>query len=240
MIWPVRKKDPYTMNTARGLHPRIGDRMDLTLECIRRHYAGEPGNLLAAATTAYEDFFDLFDDFKGFVKFFHFQDLVRPDSDYEKVEYFLPLENFKRLGTPTSKDEYVEYRHNVLKFIELRSVRMVKWVMEGRPRFRFASSALVATLPSSPPSGSYHTRPTHRPCDLRADRGLPRVPARWASCTRAGSRRRQRPRRQSVTGARRNAGGGQRSWTVADPPGVTGRPACKACYGRSFECILRR
>jgi hypothetical protein len=42
MIWPVRTKDRPTMNTARGLRLSIADRMDLTLECIRRHYAGEP------------------------------------------------------------------------------------------------------------------------------------------------------------------------------------------------------
>lgn len=29
------------MNRVRGRHPAIGDRMDLTLECIRRHYVEE-------------------------------------------------------------------------------------------------------------------------------------------------------------------------------------------------------
>jgi hypothetical protein len=43
MIWPVRTKDRTTMNRARGLRLSVGDRMDLTLECIRRHYTGEPG-----------------------------------------------------------------------------------------------------------------------------------------------------------------------------------------------------
>lgn len=46
MFWPVRSKDQPTMNQARGFGPSgrlIGDRMDLTLECIRRHYStGEP------------------------------------------------------------------------------------------------------------------------------------------------------------------------------------------------------
>jgi hypothetical protein len=43
---------------------RIADRMDLTLECIRRHYAGEPGSPLSDVTTNYADFFKLFGTFK--------------------------------------------------------------------------------------------------------------------------------------------------------------------------------
>ena len=49
----------------------LGDRMDLILDCIRRHYAGEPENPLPDVTNAYKDFFELFRDFKGFVEFFH-------------------------------------------------------------------------------------------------------------------------------------------------------------------------
>ena len=44
MIWPVRGIHLPTLNTARGLRKSIADRMDLTLECIRRHYAKEPGS----------------------------------------------------------------------------------------------------------------------------------------------------------------------------------------------------
>ncbi|MGO4859557.1 hypothetical protein AB4074_19940 [Arthrobacter sp. 2MCAF14] len=44
------------MDTARGFGPSgrlIGDRMDLTLECIRRHYTGEPESPLASVLNAY-------------------------------------------------------------------------------------------------------------------------------------------------------------------------------------------
>jgi hypothetical protein len=41
MIWPVRTTDYWTMNRARGARLVIADRMDLTLECIRRHYTGD-------------------------------------------------------------------------------------------------------------------------------------------------------------------------------------------------------
>lgn len=84
MIWPLRKKDEPTMKTARGFGPSgrlIADRMDLTLECIRRHYAGESESSLADVITAYTDFFELFEGFTEFVEFFHFQDLVTPDYD---------------------------------------------------------------------------------------------------------------------------------------------------------------
>lgn len=53
---------------ARGFHPRITDRIDLTLECIRRHYQAEDsprGEVLAR----YGDFFALFEDFRGYVDF---------------------------------------------------------------------------------------------------------------------------------------------------------------------------
>ncbi|WP_285660655.1 DUF6994 family protein [Paenarthrobacter ureafaciens] len=131
MIWPVRTKDYWTMNRARGASMLIADRMDLTLECIRRHYAEEPGSPLAKATTAYKDFFELFVDFKGFVEFFHFQDLIVPGSDHQEIEYFLKPNNFERSGTPATTLEYIEYRENVLAFIEQRSERMANWVTKN-------------------------------------------------------------------------------------------------------------
>jgi hypothetical protein len=131
MIWPVRSKDRPTMNTARGLRQRIGDRMDLTLECIRRHYAGEPGSPLADVTNAYEDFFELFGGFTEFVDFFHLQDLVTPD--YKEVRFYLPFDNFERSGTPATTEEYVTYREATLEFIERRNHRMAKWVLEHHP-----------------------------------------------------------------------------------------------------------
>ena len=40
-----------TINVARGFHPRIKDRFDLTVECIRRHYHNERSPLRAYPTT---------------------------------------------------------------------------------------------------------------------------------------------------------------------------------------------
>ncbi|MEF3120514.1 DUF6994 family protein [Kocuria flava] len=131
MIWPVRSKDPTTMNRARGLRLSVGDRMDLTLECIRRHYTGEPGSPLADVTDAYADFFALFEGFQEFVDFFHFQDLVT--HDYDRVEFYLPFDDFERSGTPATTDEYVTHREKTLEFIEGRNRRMAEWVIEHHP-----------------------------------------------------------------------------------------------------------
>ncbi|GAA5199805.1 hypothetical protein GCM10023346_40420 [Arthrobacter gyeryongensis] len=134
MIWPVRSKDRPTMNQARGFGSSgrlIGDRMDLTLECIRRHYAGEQGSPLAGVLTAYADFFALFGGFAEFVDFFHLQDLVTPD--YDAVRFYLPFDNFERSGTPATTEEYVTYREATLEFIAGRQHRMAKWVMKHHP-----------------------------------------------------------------------------------------------------------
>ncbi|MDP9905587.1 DUF6994 family protein [Arthrobacter bambusae] len=134
MIWPVRSKDRPTMNTARGFGPSgrlIADRMDLTLECIRRHYTGEPESPLTSVLNAYADFFALFDGFAEFVDFFHLQDLVTPD--YDEVRFYLPFDNFERSGAPATTAEYVTYREAALEFIAGRARRMAKWVLEHHP-----------------------------------------------------------------------------------------------------------
>ena len=48
-----------TINGARGCHPRIKDRFDLTVECIRRHYRTEDSPL-RATLVRYADYFQLF------------------------------------------------------------------------------------------------------------------------------------------------------------------------------------
>ncbi|MCO4254453.1 DUF6994 family protein [Pseudarthrobacter cellobiosi] len=133
MIWPLRSKDLPTINTARGLRMSVADRMDLTLECIRRHYTGEPGSPLADVTSAYADFFELFGrrehGFTGFVDFFHLQDLVTPD--YKEIRFYLPFDNFERSGIPATTGQYVTYRNATLEFIAGRKRRMAEWVTKN-------------------------------------------------------------------------------------------------------------
>ena len=66
VIFPVHA---YSMNQRRGTIILISDRWDLTLECIRRHYAGGESPLSKVIETD-KSFYDLFVDFKGYVDFF--------------------------------------------------------------------------------------------------------------------------------------------------------------------------
>ena len=62
----------------RGCNHKIGDRFDLNLECIRGHYL-RGDNPLSFTLSSYGAFFDLFEDFRGYVNFFLLQDLVGDD-----------------------------------------------------------------------------------------------------------------------------------------------------------------
>lgn len=124
MVWPVRFANKPTMNQARGTRHRIADRIDLTLECLRRYYIGRTDSPLADVLTAYSDFFDLFEDFDEFIEFFHYQDLVKSDGG---IRYMIQFDEFSRHGAPQSKDEYIAYREATLQFIEARGERMRKW-----------------------------------------------------------------------------------------------------------------
>ena len=55
MVFPGNKIDKkMTINGARGFDPRISDRLDLTLECIRRHYLAETSPLAEVAAEVTE------------------------------------------------------------------------------------------------------------------------------------------------------------------------------------------
>lgn len=96
MLFPSYKVDgKMTINGARGMHPRIADRFDLTVECIRRHYAGE-SSPLSAALARYADFFALFGDFSGYIDFFLLQDLI----DDGAVRFALRFDDFATPSVP--------------------------------------------------------------------------------------------------------------------------------------------
>ena len=74
IIFPCyRVAGTQTINQARGCNQRIRDRIDLTMECIRRYYLGETSPLYKCLS-GYKSFFDLFVDFKGYTDFFFMQD----------------------------------------------------------------------------------------------------------------------------------------------------------------------
>jgi len=122
MVWPGNQVDRKpTINGARGLNRKISDRMDLTLECIRRYYRHEDSPL-AATIGRYVGFFALFEDFRGYVDFFLLQDLV--SSDYEAVRFFMPFNDFNPPAIPRDLDTYLEFRHLSIEFTKARSRRI--------------------------------------------------------------------------------------------------------------------
>lgn len=120
-VFPGKKIDgQLTINVSRGFLANIGDRFDLTLECIRRFYAGEQSPLFETLRR-YESFFDLFVDFERYVEFFHFQDLV----DGRNIKFFIPFDGqFVGGANPKTIDDYFEYMHSTMNFVEARRLRI--------------------------------------------------------------------------------------------------------------------
>jgi hypothetical protein len=126
ILFPGKKIDGnMTINQMRGVSHRIGDRFDLTLECIRRFYVGEESPL-TATLERYGGFFALFESFQGYVNFFLLNDLV--DSSYKRVIYFTPFDElFSSSPLPQDVDAYLLYRGNVMDFIRGRNQRILNW-----------------------------------------------------------------------------------------------------------------
>ena len=126
-----------TINAAKGLNwSTIADRLDLTLECIRRHYMDPDSHdrkvsPLAATLSRYKKFFELFGDFRGYVSFFLLDDLITDDYS---VKFFTPFRDaspstdwdarFPPPTYPTDVDTYKEYRRSSIEFIEARNHRI--------------------------------------------------------------------------------------------------------------------
>jgi hypothetical protein len=119
-----------TINGARGFHPRIKDRFDLTVECIRRHYLNEDSPL-SATLARYADYFRLFGDLLGYVEFFLLQDLVTDDCS--AVKFFSPFDDFSSWPVPDSMTAYVDYRKLAVGFVEARNQRISHWWTIHRP-----------------------------------------------------------------------------------------------------------
>ena len=113
----------WSINQARGCSVKICDRWDLTLECIRRFYVGEPTPLDKALERSSE-FFKLFVDFKGYVDFFLLQDCV--DDDYN-VKFWLDTPLFVSMPMPKDLDEYNKWINSQLGFVEKRGNRIKEY-----------------------------------------------------------------------------------------------------------------
>ena len=120
IIFPGKKIDnKRTINQGRGCHPKIRDRMDLTLECIRLYYIWE-NSPLWETIRRYSDFFDLFESFQGYCEHFLLQDLVNKDWS---VKFHIPHNNFTSGAFPTI-DNYIEYKNNNMIFLTKRNDRI--------------------------------------------------------------------------------------------------------------------
>lgn len=121
----------WTINQARGINSKIADRMDLTLECIRRYYNNDKENPLYGKLQENSYFFDLFKDkngnngFKGYVDFFYLNDLLL-NNDYSSINFFLPFDNFKRNPKPQTTDEWKVFCENQINFVKARNQRISK------------------------------------------------------------------------------------------------------------------
>lgn len=129
MIFPSNKVEGrQTINMARGTNRTIADRMDLTLECIRRFYAQDTATPLGETLARYPEFFRLFGDFPGYVDFFLLQDLVTDDSG--AVRFFLPFDDFAGPGTPSDATAYMRFREASIQFVRARNTRISAWASE--------------------------------------------------------------------------------------------------------------
>ncbi len=125
IVFPNNRIDgKYTINQARGVNSLIDDRFDLTLECIRLFYLGKE-NPLYFDLLRYKEFFDLFDDFWGYIHFFLLDDLIDENSN---IRFYLPFDGFKTRPTFSDISQYLLYKKGVINFIKLRNKRIEDFI----------------------------------------------------------------------------------------------------------------
>lgn len=133
MLFP---RHANNVNQLRGKNPYIADRWDLTLECIRRYYAGITDvkeNPLAKALVRDKAFFDLFVDFRGYCDFFLLQDWV--SSDISEVKMVIPTKEFPvKNPFPDRFERYMGWLHESQHRVELRNKRIQAYI-ESRVEF---------------------------------------------------------------------------------------------------------
>ena len=120
-IFPNFKREGYhTINQARGVNSFIDDRFDLSLECIRRLYLGQTSPLYDTLLRE-KNFFELFNDFIGFIHFFLLDDLI---DENQEIKFYLPFDNFNAPPIFSCIDEYLSYKKGVMNFIRQRNERV--------------------------------------------------------------------------------------------------------------------
>ena len=122
MVWPgVAKPGVRTINVERGFNSMIADRLDLTMECIRRYYLGVDSPM-TAVLTANSDYFSIFKDFRRFVDHFLLQDLTT--NDYKGIKFLMPFDSFSTPSVPRDLIAYRAYKKATIEFINARNSRI--------------------------------------------------------------------------------------------------------------------
>ncbi|MDP4039724.1 MAG: hypothetical protein Q8P57_04050 [Candidatus Pacearchaeota archaeon] len=125
IIFPNKRIDGnHTINQARGVNNLIDDRFDLTLECIRLFYLGQKSPLYDTLLR-YKNFFNLFDNFIGYIQFFLLDDIL---DENKKIKFYLPFDNFKTRPTFSDINEYSLYKKRVINFINSRNKRIDNYI----------------------------------------------------------------------------------------------------------------
>jgi hypothetical protein len=122
ILFPSKRIDgKMTINGSRGVNHKIQDRFDLTLECIRRFYINQDSPL-SETFERYTAFFELFENFQGYAKFFLLHDLV--SDDFQKINFWHPFSSFANAPLPQELSEYHSYKSKVVQFISARNDRI--------------------------------------------------------------------------------------------------------------------
>lgn len=133
LIFPLKGDDGktgYTINQARGMSYSIHDRIDYTLQCIKMYYQNSDDitNPLYKSLKRYRYFFfELFKDFNGYVDFFFLNDLLDEDGNVKSFSDVIDFDN----PFPYPIEEYKKYIDNVIKFVNARSERIYRWLIDN-------------------------------------------------------------------------------------------------------------
>ena len=120
-----------SINCARGRV--VSDRVDLTIECIRRYFFKEK-SLLSDVLEKNNDFFSLFgsgiDGFKTYIDFFFLNDIV--SKDYTAVDVFIGKNDFSNSPAfPQSMEEWLVWKEKSSAFIKARNDRIRQALSDG-------------------------------------------------------------------------------------------------------------
>jgi hypothetical protein len=73
----------------------------------------------------YKNFFDLFDDFMGYIHFFFLDDLI---DERNNIKFYLPFDGFKTRPTFSDISQYLLYKKGAIKFIKSRNNRIENYI----------------------------------------------------------------------------------------------------------------